>query len=465
MDTQKKRNKKMLTNENIYKIMQWLPIFVSAVFFIINVTKGNTAAMIVIGLCLAVFVALAVIVKVKKVSLYKREYIMSLALPTLVVMISLFSGASYSDDFPLYLAVIALSGMFLEPKFTLTQMFLADVYLVIMYVVHPEKSGGLSQYILCAACFTLAAGLYYQVIKRGRAFIEMSEVKAKESEMLLGSMRDMGAELQEDFDKSSKKIEARTRGLQQESASIARGAGLASESCNAVQVKISETKEQIKQLNEGVKQFEIALKENRNNMETMNGQVDTVSEIITESGAVFRTMEDQMQEIVGIAKQISDISFQLTILSLNASVEAAHAGEFGAGFEVIASEMRALSESSAGFSDRVSDVVKALLHKVENASERVSSSEQAFSQSEKTMAELVGSFNKLNDQFGVLYENIEGQTKNVNQIDYIFTDLNNKVSDMHSSSLANQEAVEDIAESMMEFSGNVGKIVKNTQSV
>jgi hypothetical protein len=65
----------------------------------------------------------------------------------------------------------------------------------------------------------------------------------------------------------------------------------------------------------------------------------------------------------------------------------------------------------------------------------------------------------------VLYSNIENQNHNVEQIDQIFGGLNQKAAQMHSSSLANQKAVEDIAEAMTEFSGDVGKIVKNTQSV
>lgn len=465
MGIQKKKANKKMSPEMIYNIMQWLPIFVSAVFFIINVSKKNTAAMIVIGICLAIFVTIAVVVKVKNVTFYKKAFIISLTLPTLVFMISLFSGASYSDDFPLFLAVIGLTGMLLEPKYTLAQVILAIIYFVLMYLIHPEKAGELSQFILCFACFVLAASLFYQVIKRGRAFIETSDEKAKEAEALLESIRNMGAELRDDFEASSKKIEQKTAGLQQGSLSIAKGAGLVFDSCGVVQDKLRETGEQIRQLNDEVKQFEAALSVNKSNMESMTEQVDTVSEIITETGTVFRTMEEQMHQIAGIAKQISDISFNLTILSLNASVEAAHAGEYGAGFEVLAGEMRALSESSAGFSEQVSEVVKALLLKVGNASERVSSSEQAFLQSEKTMAELVGSFEKLNEQFSVLYANIEGQTKNVNQIDYIFGDLSNRVSDMHGSSLENRDAVDGIADAMLEFSGNVGKIVENTQSI
>ena len=460
-----KKQKKMMTVEKIYKIMQWLPVLVASIFFLINTIKGNTPAMIVIGLCLMVFIGLTVFSQKKNLDLYKRELILVIALPTLVFLISLFSGASYSDDFPLFLAVIAMTGMFLEPQFTRIQLVLVDIYLVIMYMVHPEKSGGLSQYILCAACFTLAAGLYYQVIQRGRAFIEISEERAKESEKLLESIRAMGAELQNDFDASSEKIEAGTKNLQKESSLIAHGAGEVSDSCNVVQGKIKETGEQIVRLNEEVKQFEEGLIENKNNVSTMNQQVSSVGELITESGAVFHVMEEQMNEIVGIAKKINDISFKLTILSLNAAVESAQAGEYGAGFEVIASEMRELSETSGGFADQVSDVVKGLRERVEMTSEKFAGSEEALAESQKTMTELVDSFEKLSKQFESLYGNMECQNQNINQIDYIFDDLNRRVADMHNSSLENQSAVDTIVAAMDDYRENIDKVVKNTQSV
>ena len=460
-----KKQKKMMTVERIYQIMQWLPVAVASIFFLINTIKGNTPAMIVIGLCLIVFISLTVISKKKNLDLYKREFILVIALPTLVFFISLFSGASYSDDFPLFLAVIAMTGMFLEPQFTRVQMILVDAYLVIMYLVHPEKSGGLSQYILCAACFTLAAGLYYQVIKRGRAFIEISEERAKESEALLTSIREMGANLQNDFEASSAKIEAGTEGLQKGSAQIAHGAGEVFDSCSTAQSKIKETQEQLEQLNEEVRQFETGLIENQNNVSVMNTQVTSVGELITESAEIFHAMEDQMNEIVGIAKQINDISFKLTILSLNAAVESAQAGVYGAGFEVIAAEMRELSESSGGFATQVEDVVKGLKQRVEMTSEKFAGSEEALVQSQKAMAELVGSFDKLNEQFVSVYSNIEAQNYNVNQMNYIFEELSHRASDMYNSSSENQNAVASIAAAMKDYRNNIDKVVKNTQSI
>lgn len=460
-----KKPKKIMTNEVIYKITQWVPVIIAFAFFVINIINGNKSAMLVIGLCILVFLGMFTLANKKNFSMHSKEIMVAIALPCLIFIISMYSGASYSDDFSLYLSAIAINGMFLEPRVTKFQIVLVEICLIVMYFAHPEKAGGTGQYILCVACFTVAACLVYQVIKRGKAFIGISDEKAAEAEGLLDSIRTMGAELQNDFDASSAKIEAGTQELMKGSALIAHGAGEVSHSCNVVQDKIKDTQDQIGRLNEEVKQFEAGLLENQNNVADMQNQIDAVGDMVAESGAVFRAMEDQMNEIAGIAKQISDIAFKLTILSLNAAVESAQAGEFGAGFDVIASEMRELSESSGGFATKVEDVVKDLSKKVNITSEKFSGSEEAFAQSKQTMAGLVESFDKLNKQFEELYGNIENQNRNINQIDYIFDELDHRVADMHNSSVENKNAVEKIADAMNDYRVNIDKVVKNTQSI
>ena len=465
MNKGQKETKKILSHEAIYKIMQWLPVAIAGLFFLKNLGSGDAVALVTIGITLAVFIGILVFVKVRNVSLQMREFTLAIALPLLVFVISLNSGASYSDDFSLFLAVMALTGLYLEPQFTKIQIGLIDVLLIIMYFAHPEKVESKSQFILCVAVFNFAAILFQQVIKRGRAFIELGQERANESEKLLETVRNMGIELKRDFAESSAKIEASTQGLFDGSVSITREAGGVSDNCISVCDKIKETEEDINRLNEEVRSFENALDMNKSNVSVMNEHLDSVSKMIRESEMTFRTIEDQMNEIAKIARQINDISFKLTILSLNASVEAAHAGEFGVGFQVLASEMRELSESSNDFSTQVSEVVKGLLERVEETSARFEESEEALDESEKSMSELSGSMDGLHHQFERLYSNIESQNANINQINYIFDELNQKVADMHGNSIANQNAVADIVDAMKDYRESVEKIVENTQSV
>lgn len=70
-----------------------------------------------------------------------------------------------------------------------------------------------------------------------------------------------------------------------------------------------------------------------------------------------------------IVKAIEGISFQTSLLSINASIEAAHAGDAGAGFDIVAKEVRELASRSkdeaAKIYESLSDLQKVLDHAVD----------------------------------------------------------------------------------------------------
>ncbi|MBQ2823610.1 MAG: hypothetical protein IJF18_03440 [Oscillospiraceae bacterium] len=465
MGTKSTELKKPIEHDKIYKIMVFVTFLASGFFFIKNIIAADLKGALVVGICLAVIGAVMFFMKKRKIDAIIKEFTISIALVAVVFIISLNSGASYSDDFPLFLALIGMTGMYLEPKITKIQIVIVDIALVLMYIIHPEKAESLSQYFICLGIFTLAGILFYLTIVRGRAFIDVSIQQKEEAERLIAAMREMGEELQTDFDDSARRIEFSTEGLNKGSDSIIQGATEVSYTCGEVKDKVHETERHIYALNDHVKSFETALSVNQDKMEAMKSQFAEVNSTIVKAENVFTEMKGQMNDVAAIANQLNNISYRTTLLSLNAAVEAAHVGSAGAGFAVVASEMKELSENSGVFSGKVSMVVEELLEQVEMTSAEFTEITAAINSSEDKMSELQSSFMHLTEQFGQLYDNIEKQNENVAQVDAVFGELTDKVSEMKNYSAQNQSAVHEITKTMSDHKTNIGRIIENTRSL
>lgn len=459
------KQKAPITQEKIFKIMFTVTVVMSIVFFLKNVLGGAVSQAIMIGITIAVFGITFVILRAMKASEHVKQLVIAIGMLVLIFVIALNSGDFYSDDFIMFLAVIALTGLYLEPKYSIVQLILGTIALIVMYMLHPEKADPLGQYIQCLGEFILTGVLFIQTIKRGKAFIGIGEDRAKEAEGLVGSMKQIGEELEVDFAESSERINNNTDELQKGSSSIVHSAINMQGSCDDVQNRILLSQQSILSLNEEVMRFEIALRENQANMANMEKHLQAVAATISEANEVFQAMEQKMGEVADVADQLGDISFNTTILSLNASIEAARAGESGAGFEVVASEMRQLSNNSNVFSEQVSEVVKELMSEVGETAQQFADSTKAIEESKASMNELQESFGRLTNQFGKLYENIETQNLNVNEVGTIFHDLQIRVAEMQKYSSDNQKSVGAIVEAMDLYKDNIEKVIEGTKNV
>ena len=137
--------------------------------------------------------------------------------------------------------------------------------------------------------------------------------------------------------------------------------------------------------------------------------LNQVRDSMTESGEVIKEMGKRADNITGIIDTINLIAERTNLLSLNASIEAARAGDAGRGFAVVAEEIRNLAERSAQATTEITSIIKALQEVVVDAISKTSDGQRIAEDSSRKADDGLAGLKKILD-------GVNNTVGNINQI-------------------------------------------------
>jgi len=197
---------------------------------------------------------------------------------------------------------------------------------------------------------------------------------------------------------------------------------------------------------------------------------DKYTNVVGKSIQELASMADEIRNIVGV---INNIAGQTNLLALNASIEAARAGDAGRGFAVVADEIRKLAEQSGNSAIQIGDIVKGIIIKVEETVNHMDKVKDSVVVMEASAEDTKNSFNKIfasvtelaqiAKDVNAALEEINGQTEEVTEqamnISAMVEEASAGMEEISASSEEQLAAMETIANSSEELKNMAEKLL------
>ena len=220
--------------------------------------------------------------------------------------------------------------------------------------------------------------------------------------------------------------------------------GTMSSETQVIDSSVHEIKKQAAIVQESSQMMSDKMRNMRESSVRMDEGIATISERIRKVNEVV----DKVREIVSV---IEEISGQTNLLSLNASIEAARAGDAGRGFAVVAEEIRVLSDNTSEQLENIKQIISEL---ISECSECVKASENIVEDNAAQKEEIsyvLTEFGTLDEQIGLTADKAEEIKKLVETMVELNGNITQSSGGLTDVSSANAAATEEMTANIEEL--------------
>lgn len=209
--------------------------------------------------------------------------------------------------------------------------------------------------------------------------------------------------------------------------------------------------EQAKNLAETLARTETLVKDAMARLAQTSSDATKSQTLMAEAHDAAKELEVQSSAMFDINRMIDDLSFQTNLLALNAGVEAARAGEAGAGFSVVASEIRNLAQQSSSASAQIAELI-------EKSAQAASQTLSGVGKGTEAFTKIGGLVTELAEQFQPVAEDIGDQVNGVQQVESSVSGILASISDDRLALQRNLEANKQMTNTLSELSDAVSSV-------
>lgn len=218
-----------------------------------------------------------------------------------------------------------------------------------------------------------------------------------------------------------------------------------------------ETTQNVQSVAAALEQLSAAIGEVTHQCVETNEIVDATARAISGASETVGTLEESANRIGDVVRLISDIAEQTNLLALNATIEAARAGEAGKGFAVVASEVKELASQTAKATSEISAQITDIQESTRSAVGAISDVGTSMSRVTETASAIAAAVEEQESTTAEI-------SRSVAEVSSYSQQLDTSIYEVRSSAVSTNDAAGNVSDAVHELRNSTNSLKERVET-
>lgn len=207
---------------------------------------------------------------------------------------------------------------------------------------------------------------------------------------------------------------------------------------------ISSSSTFIEQLNSSIQNVARLSKDRKEQATELSRIIRIGGERVEGTNSIIKHISKEVNSILQVIEIINNVAEQTNLLSMNAAIESAHAGDAGKGFSVVAEEIRKLSETTSENSREIESSLRSIAEQIREAMVESNSSYESLEDINKYVGNFTNAMAEISTSMTELAFGSQDLLSSTNKISDITDKIHDGSKNIRSSAVLIQESMQSI---------------------